>query len=124
MHLAVGENKYTIINGSVITIHKSRARPTSRHFRLSSIMKGSAAGVLPFYLDDSCATKREKTETESLDLKTEIQLSYVPGKPAKRFLGFLYEGVVPVAGGVEIGDIRDEGWGWPLLTVYLLIFSL
>jgi hypothetical protein len=86
-------------------------------------MKGSAAGVLPCHLDDSCATKREKTETESLDLKTEIQLSYVPEKPAKRFLGFLYEGFVPVAGGVEINDIRDEGWGWPLLTIYLLLFS-
>jgi hypothetical protein len=86
-------------------------------------MKGSAARVLPYYLDDSCATKCEKAETESLDLKTEIQLSYIQEKPAKRFLGFLYEGVVPVAGGVEIGDLRDEGWGWPLLTVYLLLFS-
>jgi hypothetical protein len=86
-------------------------------------MKGSAAGVLPCYLDDSCGTKREKTETESLDLKTEIQLSYVPEKPVKRFLGFLYEGFVPVAGGVEISDIRDEGWGWPLLAIYLLLFS-
>jgi hypothetical protein len=87
------------------------------------IVKDPAVVVLPGHLDDSCATKREKTETESLDLKTEIQLSKVPEKPAQKFLGFLYEWAVPIAGGVDIGDIRDEGWGWPLLTIYLILFS-
>jgi hypothetical protein len=87
------------------------------------IMKVCTAGPVPFYLDDSFATKLEKTETESLDLKIEIQLSYVPENPVRKFLSYLYEGFVPAAGGVEIGDIRDEGWGWPLLTAYLLLFS-
>jgi hypothetical protein len=87
------------------------------------IVKDPAVVGLPGYLDDSCATKREKTETESLDFKTEIQLSKVPEKPAQRFLGFLYDWAVPIAGGVDIGDIRDEGWGWPLLTIYLILFS-
>jgi hypothetical protein len=88
-------------------------------------MKASPGKVLPFNLNDSIETKREKTETgtESLDLKTEIQLSYAPENAVKRFLAFVYEGFMPVAGGIEIDDIRDEGWGWPLLTIYLLLFS-
>jgi hypothetical protein len=90
-------------------------------------MRASPEKVLPFNLNDTIETKREKTETEtgteSLDLKTEIQLSYTQDNAVKRFLGFVYEGFMPVAGGIEIDDIRDEGWGWPLLTIYLLLFS-